>query len=122
MFDKFYLSFIVVWLATSILAFADDQTDDKEEKATKEKIATLIVQLGDSSFTKRVEAEKGLFGFGESALEQLSNAAKNTREFEIKFRASKLIEKIIVDFQQSRWLGIKFALLERGEFSMGSNE
>ena len=78
----FNLSLVVVWLVTPMLAFADNQTDDKEEKATKEKIAALIVQLGDSSFAKRVEAEKGLFEFGESALEQLSTAAKNTKEFE----------------------------------------
>lgn len=61
MFDRFNLSFVVVWLATSTIAFAADQTD-KEETTTKESIAT----------------------------------------------------------QQSRWLGIKFALLQPAEFSMGS--
>ena len=94
--------------------------DDNEDRVTDEKIAALIVQLGDSSFTKRVEAENGLLQFGESALEQLTNAVTETREVEVKFRAAKLIEKIVAGLQESRWLGIKFAFLERGEFSMGS--
>jgi hypothetical protein len=50
------LSFVVVWLVSPMLAFAGDQTDDKERIAT----------------------------------------------------------------QQSRWLGIKFALLQPAEFLMGS--
>lgn len=60
MFDKFNLRIVVLWLASPILAFAGDQTGDKDE-ATQE-----------------------------------------------------------VSSQQSGWLGIRFVLLEGGEFSMGS--
>ncbi|MDA1013588.1 MAG: formylglycine-generating enzyme family protein [Planctomycetota bacterium] len=84
------------------------------------RIARLIDGLGDKSYVVRESTGKQLEAVGEPALPSLRFAIKNSRDPEIRYRARRLVGKIMATACQSKSTGLKLVLLHGGEFTMGS--
>jgi vacuolar-type H+-ATPase subunit H len=63
-------------------------------KELKEKITSLIEQLGDEEFKAREEASKKLSKLGKVALQELRTAVKS-EDIEVRTRAEKLVKEIV---------------------------
>ena len=105
------LSILLITLSTS----GFDDIDPETEK----EIRNQIKRLGDGEFKTREAAARRLILQGEQALPFLI-AAKNSRDPEIAYRASQLITGILKNTKYSSTTGIELALLNTGEFTMGS--
>ncbi len=113
-----YRSCLLAGLVLS--ASAAPLAGEEGDSGNAERISELIVQLGDESFALRELAGKRLCDIGEPALPPLRVAAKSSDDLEVQFRATRLVEKIMLAARVSQSSGIKFAFLEAGEFTMGS--
>jgi sulfatase modifying factor 1 len=109
-------SFIVLALVAT-LPVSHAQSSDVESAG---RIAGLIDNLGNDSYVVRETAGRELNAIGEPALPPLRLAAKNSDELEIRARAKGLIGQIMETACQSRSTGLKLAMLNAGEFTMGS--
>ena len=67
---------------------------DPGKEAAADRIARLIKQLGDDSFTKREAASKELEGIGAPAVAALRKAAASSDDPEIRWRAKRIEEAI----------------------------
>lgn len=77
-----------------------------EEAPSKDKIATLIEQMGSGTFAEREAATKALAAIGVPALEALRQAAKS-EDPEVRKRAEEIIPKIEIQAESKRILGPK---------------
>src|SRR5262249_21735318 len=84
--------FLVAPAATAQVAAAPGQA--KKESLDEKTIRALIAQLGDDSFVKREQAQKGLAAIGHPALDLLRQAAKEGTDLETRERAAKLVQDI----------------------------
>lgn len=112
-----------MWLAAVLLAttlgFRPIGSDGDPEE---EKIASLIEQLGDATFAKREAASKALADLDERALPIVRSAADANPDAEIRGRAAHAVRDIMQRAATSKSTGMKLALIEGGEFRMGSDE
>jgi hypothetical protein len=91
--DNFEMTMRVLALSLFLgIATALGQAPDKPELAAR--LQELIRELGAEEFGKREAANKGLVEIGGPALEALRQAAKESEDPEIQFRASGLVEQI----------------------------
>ena len=70
------------------------------QETDAERIARLIKQLGDDSFTKREAASKELDSIGESAISALRKVVASSPDAEIRRRAETIIGAIRAHFTQ----------------------
>lgn len=108
---------MIVLIAATSAVQAVEASDARDEV----RIARLIVRLGDDSYRMRETAGEELFAIGEPALPPLRIAARTNRDLEVRSRAEQLVGRIMTNACQSRSLGMKFAYLNAGKFSMGSD-
>jgi len=87
---------------------------------TPERIAALIEELDADEFDRREAAAQELMTAGEAALPQLRAAAVEGAAFEVRFHADQLIYDILHAGRVSTSTGMTFAVIEHGEFSMGT--
>lgn len=66
---------------------------DGADPEIKTRIATLIAQLGDGSYAKRMEAKAQLLKLGPTAVPQLA-AEKENKDPEIAFRIEEILEEV----------------------------
>lgn len=85
-----------------------------------ERTESLIRQLGDPSFARRESASRELKAVGEPALTGLRKALAASRDFEVRLRARQIIRGILLNLRKSPSSEMKFALIEPGEFVMGT--
>ena len=90
---------------------------DAEPTPEDPRVAALIQQLADDEFEKREQATDELEGLGESALASLRKAAASDDNFEIRWRAQRLL---LAPSRKSRSSGLALVLIKAGEFQMGS--
>jgi len=76
------------------IATASGQVPDKPELAARLPVQELIRNLGADDFSKREAANKGLLEIGGPALEALRQAAKQSEDPEVQYRARSLVEQI----------------------------
>jgi len=88
------------------------EPDQQKDVEQQEKIAKLIVQLGDDEYESREEASNKLEEIGAPALKQLKDALENP-DMEIRDRASTAIE-VIHENNERLFKRIK-ALIDRGK-------
>ena len=87
-----------------------------------ERIAALIEELRSDEFDRREAAAQELEKVGESVLPQLRTAALESKDFEVRFHAEQLIFEVLRAAGVSTSTDMTFAVIERGEFSMGTPE
>ena len=90
------------------------------DPAASEEIMALIRRLGDDKYAQRHEASKSLVVLGERALPALRDAQANSKDLEIRRRAQQAARAIMHRAAQSKTLGLTMAVIEAGEFEMGS--
>ncbi len=83
-------------------------------------IAALIAELGADSFRQREKAGHQLVAVGESALPALRTAATSHADLEIRYRAKRLVDRVMQNAVRSTSTGMVFSLIEPGEFTMGA--
>jgi hypothetical protein len=76
------------------MATASGQVPDKTELTARVQVQKLVRDLGAEEFGKREAANKGLVEIGGPALEALRQAAKESGDPEVQYRASSLVEQI----------------------------
>jgi len=86
-----------------------------------QKIAKLVRQLGAAEFGDRERAQAELLEIGEPALSSLIPAQKSA-DLEVAHRAHRAVRTIYDRALRSKSTGITFALIESGDFTMGSPE
>jgi sulfatase modifying factor 1 len=89
----------------------------QSQEAKPPRVAPLVQQLGDDKFAARQEATRELHDIGEAAIPALIAAANNSDDAEVRWRAKQLVHSIMM-FSKST--GMEWALVEAGEFQMGS--
>jgi WD40 repeat protein len=68
--------------------------DDPPKKPDKERIAELLLQLGDRKFARREAATRALAAIGEPAWYPLHKLARTTPDLEVRSRAQRLVRDI----------------------------
>ena len=111
---------IFTLIAVALVAIASVLRGDAADVERTRRIAGLIDKLGNDSYTVRETAGRELDAISEPALPPLRLAAKNSDELEIRARAHGLIGQIMETACQSKSTGLKLAMLNAGEFTMGS--
>lgn len=113
---------IVTRLPWFFLVFTAAAADSIRGESGKEaeRVESLIRQLGDPSFTKRESATKELEAVGETVLPSLRRALATSRDFEVRNRARQIIRTILLSLRKSPSIEMKLALIESGEFEMGT--
>ena len=114
-FVAFTLFFFMSWLAE----INAQQNSDRRQRAEL-RINNLINQLGDPSYQVRETAGHKLTMIGESVLPKLHETASTTKVLEIKYRARKLIRRIMDNALRSGTIKSRFSYLKPGSFEMGS--
>lgn len=94
---------------------------DAIPEAMVEEIPTLIRQLGEDRFARREAASRALVAIGEPALPALRVTLVESDDAEVRRRARLLLTEIMLDVCQSPSTGMPLALIEPGEFAMGSD-
>jgi formylglycine-generating enzyme required for sulfatase activity len=110
------------WLLAAVLlplSIAVGMQDGDTEDAPPEdpRVAELVRQLADEEFENRERATDELEALGEQALTSLRKAAASDENFEIRWRAQRLLA---APTRKSRSTGITLLLIQAGEFQMGS--
>ncbi len=109
------------WAALLVLAMSTGaRTFGQGTDASTERIAALVKQLGAPRFAQREAASKALEAIGESALPALRTARDASTDPEVLRRSEQLIRAILLTLRKSKTTGMKLAVLEAGEFLMGS--
>jgi hypothetical protein len=88
------------------LALLSSLPSAAEPAPSKEKIDSLIEQMGNGSFAEREKASKALLAIGEPALEALRQAAKS-EDAEVRKRAGDILPKIEKQVESRRALAPK---------------
>src|SRR5262245_29525086 len=84
-----------LYATTGVLLLAGALTAaDPTEDAQRERIATLIRQLGHDEYAKREEASEALDAIGKPALDALRKAANTDDDPEIRFRAARIVRAV----------------------------
>jgi formylglycine-generating enzyme required for sulfatase activity len=109
------------WFALILSAAAAESIRGETGKET-ERAESLIKQLGDPSFAKRETAAKELESLGEPVLPGLRRALATSGDFEIRTRSRQIIRTILLGLRKSPSLDMKLALIEAGEFEMGTSK
>ncbi|MCE9532613.1 MAG: formylglycine-generating enzyme family protein [Planctomycetes bacterium] len=91
---------------------------EKEQQA--EQIAALVKQLGDDKFSKREAARRELEAIGESALPAIRKASLASDDLDYRMISKKLIRTIMLNVRKSKTTGLVMALIDAGDFQMGS--
>ena len=108
------------WLAAVLLPLGllvGMRAADEEAEPDDPQVAALIQQLADDEFEKREQATDELEGLGEQALASLRKAAAGDENFEIRWRAKRLL---LAPTRKSRSSGLALVLIRAGELQMGS--
>lgn len=92
---------------------------DAAKEPDPKEIAALVKQLGDNRFAKREAASKQLETIGEKALPAI-RAAFGNADFELDTRARAVERTILLGLRKSKVIGLELALIDPGEFKMGS--
>jgi formylglycine-generating enzyme required for sulfatase activity len=109
------------WFALILSAAAAESIRGESGKET-ERVESLIKQLGDPSFAKRETATRELESLGEPVLPGLRRALATSGDFEIRTRSRQIIRTILLGLRKSPSLDMKLALIEAGEFEMGTRQ
>jgi formylglycine-generating enzyme required for sulfatase activity len=108
------------WLAAVLLPLGllvGMRAADEGAEPDDPQVAALIQQLADDEFEKREQATDELEGLGEQALASLRKAAASDENFEIRWRAQRLL---LAPSRKSRSSGLALVLIRAGEYQMGS--
>lgn len=108
----------LITLGVALLA-AGAARADGGMNAEAERIAKLILQLGDASFAKRESAGKELAGIGEKTLPALESAVASPNP-EIRGRAERVRRVVLLNLTTGKLTGVELCLVEPGTFTMGS--
>jgi sulfatase modifying factor 1 len=95
------------------------QADNQEQTPEARHVAQLIQKLGDDHFSVREQATRELESLGEAAVAPLRRAAGSDENFEIRWRAQKIL---FAPSRKSLSTGLALVIVRAGEFYMGSPE
>lgn len=110
------------WLMLVLVAAAAGIVrGDPAKISEQERLTALVKQLGDNRFTKREEARKDLEAIGEKALPAI-RAVLGSPDFELDTRARQVERNIMLTLRKAKELGLELALIEPGDFDMGSRD
>ena len=107
---------ILMFYGTQVALLSAEPTVDENAQ----RMAVLIKQLSDEQFANRESAGKELVALGESALPAIRNAMSKSEDNELRFRAKQVIRRIISECSVSKSTGLEMAVIDVGEFLMGS--
>jgi formylglycine-generating enzyme required for sulfatase activity len=91
-----------------------------ESTVAADPLAPLVKKLGAEEFAVRDAAGRELMVLGEKAILTLLKAARNDGDPEIRGRAHQLVLKILPPRRVSKSSKVELALIEGGEYQMGS--
>ena len=91
----------------------------EDVERSKKAIRALVRQLGDDSYKKRQAASKRLTAIGEPALPELRRVL-NSPDPEVTYRLKGMIRAIMIASGEDRSAGMTLALIDPGDFLMGS--
>lgn len=106
-------------MCLAVMAHPEALCDMPSNEDTRERIASLVLQLGDDDFQTRENASKQLVEMGEVALVAL-RGAKIHGDPEVHRRANLAIAMILDNCKVSDSTGLELVLIESGTFQMGS--
>lgn len=109
------------WLALLFsAAVVEYLRGDPGEDADTRRIAALVLQLNDDDFARRESAARSLETLGEKTLPALRHTMIHTEELDLRRRARELVHAILMACGKSKSLGLTMAVIDEGEFMMGS--
>lgn len=94
---------------------------DEPKKEPTDAIGKLLNQLGDPRYVRREEATKQLIQLGESVLDRVRQHGRQTGEYDVLLRCQQVVRGVLRNSKASPSTGMKFALIDAGRFTMGSN-
>src|SRR5436853_1076618 len=83
-----------------------------------DRASALIQQLGDAEFAKRKLAARELESLGENILPALRQAVRADENLEVRSRAQKVIQAIVLAARKSKSTGMVLELINASDFQM----
>src|SRR4051794_30034642 len=96
------LSAALCLLFAAVVGFFDR---DPANNAEADRVAGLVLQLGDEAFARREEATRELESVGEKALPALRRACES-EDLEVVRRARQVIRSILLSLRKSKSTGL----------------
>lgn len=114
----------LAWLLVLALFYAGGVSDESSTRpndvALRRELEPLVARLGADDFAARRQAAERIVEFGESALGLLRELGTTHRDYEIRLQTRRLVRQILDGLKTSPSTGMKFVVIDAGNFLMGS--